>query len=88
MELADSTVSDEGSSSVGLASSEIIEDRRSCSSDGEEDISVEAGADLRRGVDLDFAFVDLLLAFGRGGLNAGRPRFAGWIDDDDVGMIR
>lgn len=43
-------------------------------SDDEEEARVAAGADLRRGVAFGF---DDLLAAGRGGLKAGRARFAG-----------
>lgn len=54
------------------------------SSDSEEEARVDAGADLRRGVNFDF--VDLPAA-GPGGLKAGRPRFAGGLEDV-VGIIR
>lgn len=73
---------------MGLASSGGAIDGNSSSSDAEDDISVEAGADLRRDVALDCAFVELLL-FGWGGLNVGRPCFVGrFDDDDDAGMVR
>ena len=49
----------------------------SSSSDVEEEVTAAAGADLRRGVIL--RFVDVL-AEGRGGLKAGRPRFAGTLE--------
>lgn len=87
LEIAGSTASDECSSSIGLASSERAKDGNSSSSDAEDDINVEAGADLRRGVAFDGIFVELL-PFGWGDLNAGRPCFVGrFDDDDDAGML-